>query len=1090
MKKNAKKLLAGISSICVMAASVPAVTLTAQAFTYDNVNVHYGDANLDNNVNLNDAVAILQYAALPAKYSLTDEALNNADVYKRGDGVSGMDALAIQWVDAGVTLEEGDFAGQTATEETLPISWLNGKPSDVDPVTDIIYIHLNGSSISVEGDSSGYTAVSGSTVTISHSGTFYVDGTLDDGQINVNIADEVADPETVKIFLNGATIYGKSSPAILVTNAENTSINLVDGTTNTISDGDTAYAGDFLGAAVIEAKDDLTIKGGDLGTGTLELTANTQDGIVCNNDLKINGGIINVTTLNATDGTNGLNGKTSLTVKSGTLTVDAEGDGIKSGKGNVDISGGTVAIKAGKDAVQSGTTIDISGGTVIAGGDRGLTSTTGVNITGGTVIATATDYQTDAALLTSTNQAAMLLNCVADPSNTDGCWKKANALTTAGVTADKWQKKYQYVLISDPSITTGQTYTLKNASTGATATHSNDIADTFAVTNSVTTFDTVNPAGKDGTVTVDPITTDGYTITFASNGASTNAPSDVATVSNGVVTISKESTFAVTGNSTSGQIVVDVDKTAYPNSVVELDLTGVELSNSTTAPIYVASIGDEVQIVSKKDTVNVISDGTSHTQTYTDSDGNTNTVEGAIFSRDDLKFKGSGSLTVNGNTDDAIVCKNDIKIYNGSLTVNAVDDGIRGKDSVTIGDTTKSDGSAADNSGISVTVKTQYGDGIKSTATDTATDKSYGVVTINGGTVNISSYADGIQAEQEFIMNGGDVTISTYQGSSYTGSGSSSSGSTNPWGGPGFGMGQDGNSNKTDISAKGIKAVGLYDAAGTTWQSKGNLTVNGGTITIDSSDDCVHCGGDMFIYGGVFKVASADDGFHSDHNLTIGKTVANTFDDVQIFVSKCYEGVEAPVINQNSGSVYIISEDDGYNAGGGADSSGTGNPGGPGGGWSQGTTTSTNIAMNLNGGLVVVNSANGDHDAFDSNANIYVNGGYYCANGQEPLDCGDNGNSISMNGGTVISMTAGNTSLNTRYTFVDSSGKAIISFLSGSGGGLRSGSSASAQSGGSVSGGTAVLEQAGSYSATVGGTISGGSTLGQASESQGPGGRM
>ena len=194
-----------------------------------------------------------------------------------------------------------------------------------------------------------------------------------------------------------------------------------------------------------------------------------------------------------------------------------------------------------------------------------------------------------------------------------------------------------------------------------------------------------------------------------------------------------------------------------------------------------------------------------------------------------------------------IVCKNDIKIFNGTLIVNAVDDGIRGKDSVTIGDTTKSDGTAADNSGINITVKTQGGDGIKSTATDTATDKAYGVVTINGGNININSYADGISAEQEFIMNDGNVNIYTYQGSTFTSNGTtttdpSTGTTTDPWssGRPGQGgMGgmQDGNANKTDISAKGIKAVGLYDEAGTTWQSKGNLTINGGTLVVDSSDD-------------------------------------------------------------------------------------------------------------------------------------------------------------------------------------------------------------------------------------------------------------
>ncbi|MBQ8961397.1 MAG: cellulase family glycosylhydrolase [Ruminococcus sp.] len=58
-----------------------------------------GDANNDGTVNLNDAVAILQYAALPAKYPLANAA--NADV-DGTDGVSGLDALVIQMVDAGL----------------------------------------------------------------------------------------------------------------------------------------------------------------------------------------------------------------------------------------------------------------------------------------------------------------------------------------------------------------------------------------------------------------------------------------------------------------------------------------------------------------------------------------------------------------------------------------------------------------------------------------------------------------------------------------------------------------------------------------------------------------------------------------------------------------------------------------------------------------------------------------------------------------------------------------------------------------------------------------------------------------------------
>ena len=63
----------------------------------------WGNANCDDKVNLNDAVAILQYVALPAKYPLTEQGLLNADVVDNGtSGVNGTDALALQMVDAGL----------------------------------------------------------------------------------------------------------------------------------------------------------------------------------------------------------------------------------------------------------------------------------------------------------------------------------------------------------------------------------------------------------------------------------------------------------------------------------------------------------------------------------------------------------------------------------------------------------------------------------------------------------------------------------------------------------------------------------------------------------------------------------------------------------------------------------------------------------------------------------------------------------------------------------------------------------------------------------------------------------------------------
>lgn len=1059
---NKKNLLSGFSSAAI--AAVAALSLTA--VSVQAADVVYGDANCDGVVTMADAAAIFQSIGNPDKYALSENGKDNADVFNRGDGITAADAISVQ-----------KFTAKIISE--LPESWKDGQGT-VDPVAAKTYIHLNGASATVEGD---YAEVNGGVITISHSGEFWIDGTLEDGQINVNIADEVADAETVKLFLNGANITGKTAPAIVVTNAENTSVNIVDGTENTITDGDTAYAGDWLGAAVIEAKDDITFKGGESGTGVLTITANTQDAVVCNNDIKFTSGTVNITTLNDVDETNAVNGKTSVTVKeTAVLNIEAEGDGLKSSKGDVAIEGGTVTIKAGNDAVQAETTIDISGGTVIAGGDRGLTAVGGINITGGKVAATATDNQANSAIMTGTTQGTLLFNCVDDTANTDGCWKKANSFG-----GFEFTKKFKYVLLSSPDYTTGKELTFTNVFNSSRLLHGEYNA-AFAVSGIINTFDNVKlaaaiPPTDTGTDTTTPA--DGtYTVTLSGASIQSDAPADVASSADGKLTITQPGTFAVSGEAKDVQIYVNVDKTAYPEGVVQLDFMGADISNSTTSPIYVNSIGDEVQIVAKAGTVNIISDGTAHTESYTNSDGETVTVEGAIFSKDDLKIKGSGTLTVNGNVSDAIVCKNDLKIYNGTITVNAVDDGIRGKDSVTVGNAADTDFSA-----LNLTVNTTQGDGIKSTGTDASTaDKSYGNVTINGGTLDINSHADGIQGEQSVIINGGTIDIYTYEGSGFSGT---VSGNTGGWGG-------STSTASPDVSAKGIKAVGLYDAAGTTWQSVGDITINGGTITVDSSDDAIHCGGGMNLYGGIMKLATADDGVHSDHDVTIGKGSANTFDDVQIIVSKGYEGIEGLNITMNSGTVICNTTDDGFNAAGGADGSGSGNNMG----WRPGSTGGTSggsYSLNLKGGFGLVNVADGDHDGFDSNGTLTISGGYFVSNGSGAFDCDgslsctggvwvENTGSGGMGGGmmgggslTASVSASGSASKGTRISLVGSDNKVIVSFIAGKNvSNFKAGGtnvSGTFYTGGELSGSTYFQNVDDTQLAAYGGTLTGGTAV-------------
>lgn len=431
---------------------------------------------------------------------------------------------------------------------------------------------------------------------------------------------------------------------------------------------------------------------------------------------------------------------------------------------------------------------------------------------------------------------------------------------------------------------------------------------------------------------------------------------------NRVVTISQPGTYIVKGEMEGGQIIVDVDKTEYVDATVELSLEGMSLTNELTSPIYIASVDDKCSISAKKGTVNTISDGSS---AYLNADDDA----GAIYSKDDLTLKGKGTLIVNGNYQDAIVSKDDIKINNGTIQVTAADDGIRGKDSVTIGNS-----SDTDFSNLNITIEAKGGDGIKSTQTDTSSGKGY--ITANGGTVDITAYSDGMHASQLINLNGGDFKIKTTAQQS-------SSGNQQPGGSWGSGS----TAASEDVSAKGIKA-GCTDDSGTVIE--GTINIAGGTFNIDSTDDSVH-GTDINISGGEIIAKTGDDGIHADNNLTVT--------DGMINITDSYEGLEAYDIEINGGTIKIVSSDDGLNAAGG-DGSGNFNPGG----WGQGNMNTSSGILNISGGYIFVRA---EGDGVDSNGNLNISGGttIICGptgGGNGIFDIGDNGSSFNHTGGVFF----------------------------------------------------------------------------------------
>lgn len=217
-------------------------------------------------------------------------------------------------------------------------------------------IKLNGSSISFSGKGA---TVNGSKITITQAGTYVVSGTLTDGQIIVNAADN----NIVRLILNGADITCKKSSPIYIKNSDKTVITLASGKSNKITDG-TSYTYDDTAKeepnASIFSKSDLTIN----GSGTLTVNANFNNGIAGKDDLKILGGSITVNSAG-----DGIKGKDCLALQGADITVTAKRDGIQStneedaSKGFVSIESSKLNITSVQDAIQAQTSILITGGT-------------------------------------------------------------------------------------------------------------------------------------------------------------------------------------------------------------------------------------------------------------------------------------------------------------------------------------------------------------------------------------------------------------------------------------------------------------------------------------------------------------------------------------------------------------------------------------------------------------------------------------------------------------------------------------------------------------------------------------------------------
>ncbi len=304
------------------------------------------------------------------------------------------------------------------------------------------------------------------------------------------------------------------------------------------------------------------------------------------------------------------------------------------------------------------------------------------------------------------------------------------------------------------------------------------------------------------------------------NGSGVNIEGDGAKASDTTITISSGGTYIVSGTLDDGQIIVTANADA---DTVHIILDGVDLTSSTTSPIYVEQ-AEKVILTLAEDSKNTLTDAND----YVYADSTQDEPDAVIFSKDDLTLNGSGKLTIKGNYNNGIRSKDDLVITGGTYNITAPNNGLKGKDSVSILDGT-------------FTI-TSDGDAIQANNTE---GSEKGWVAIDGGSYTLTAGNDGIQAETNLSISTAKITVTAGGGSNASVSDSK--------------------------SYKGLKA-------GT------NIQIDKGTFDLDTADDSLHANGNVTIDNGNFTISTGDDGIHADAAATINNgtvTIEESYEGIE-----------------------------------------------------------------------------------------------------------------------------------------------------------------------------------------------------------------